>query len=87
MSLVTCQRIWLNNFYPSLILMNSYKSVLSNFQMTKLGSRANTVSERIKVLKHLKILEQSQTNKMKFEGKNVKLYIPVQLASFYMYKT
>lgn len=78
MSLVTCQRIWLNNFYPSLILMNSYKSVLSNFQMTKLGSRANTVSERIKVLKYLKILEQSQTNKMKFEGINAKLYIPVQ---------
>ena len=67
--------------------MNSYKSVLSNFQMTKLGSRANTVSERIKVLKYLKILEQSQTNKMKFEGINAKLYIPVQWASFYMYKT
>lgn len=87
MSLVTCQRIWLNNFYPSLILMNSYKSVLSNFQMTKLGSRANTVSERIKVLKHLKILEQSQTNQTEFKGINAKLYIPAQLASFYMYKT
>lgn len=87
MSLVTCQRIWLNNFYPSIILMNSYKSVLSNFQMTKLGSIANTVNERIKVLKHLKILEQNQTNRMKFNRNKCKTLHTGSNSQFYMYNT
>lgn len=67
--------------------MNSYKSVLSNFQMTKLGSIANTVNERIKVLKHLKMLEQSQTNRMKFNRNKCETLHTGSNSQFYMYNT
>lgn len=53
--------------------MNSYKSVSLDLQMTKLGSTAKMVNERIRILQS-KILEQRvKTNKMKFNRNKCKI--------------